>query len=159
MAHAYHAQTGTCQRDAFLLLQQQQDSVYILLHGPGIATGTVAPCNAGLRTIGRIDMIIPYGGGTDKPDTAAFKQPTVTTGAGTHQQRIGILYHRRRELPARQEDRFYPDRLKHPFQIGNLIVYNYFHAPNKGFLPQKYTRNTEYGERYGCFFQERSLDK
>ena len=127
MAYSYHTQGRMLQVQSFLLLQKQKNHTDILLHRTGIAARAIVPRNARLATILHVDVVVTNGGRSNELHTTSFQQLPVTTGTGTHNQGVGILYRLFGKGIARQINYLIGYISNSLLYVRYFMVYYYFH--------------------------------
>ena len=71
--------------------QHGQSRGHVLLDGARVAGRRVGPEDAALAAIGRVDVVVAYGGGEDAADFRAVEKRRVATRAGPGDYGVGIL--------------------------------------------------------------------
>lgn len=77
--------------------------------------------------VGRVDMVVSNGGGGYELDAASIEQVGIAAGAGAYDECIGIVHKGSINVCARRIYGIYTHCLQGFADVGNLIVYNYFH--------------------------------
>ena len=102
VADAHDTECKGVKLQAVTLCEHGQHRRDILLDGPGIAPGSIAPSNPVGFTPRRIYMVETYRGRGYRPDGRPDQEGCIATGTRARDYRVGILHHLRRRLGTRQ---------------------------------------------------------